>query len=403
MRLIDILRLALSVFRERRLRAILTIIGIAIGPAAMVTIIGTVEGYSDVIIGRLATLGQNTIVILPRSDYVLSDNDVRYISGLEKVDDVSPFYMKPGILRRRDGSIMEVTLYATDIDMVFKLIGTLRMLEGGIPPQHAYTSGIVGYKIAFGEDGEQLIRVGQSITLKIPVVVGERAETRSRSIRVFGILDEYGSALAVNPDTTIFLPLAAGRSLLGMQRYSGILIYVSDPAYVDAIVEKLEDKYQNLVEVIAFKQIAYTVSSIINTLNFLLFALSISAFAVAITGIMATMFTSIMERTREIGVLKAVGFSSRDVLNLILAEALMMSLLGGLLGIGIGSIGAYILSSRAFRIGGIYAITIVASPAITPELVAQALGLAVSVGVIGGLIPAFMASRVPPVEALRYE
>ncbi|PCN50925.1 ABC transporter [Candidatus Geothermarchaeota archaeon ex4572_27] len=403
MRPADILRLALSILRERRLRAALTIIGIAIGPAAMVTIMGTVEGYSNVIVNKLSTLGQNTIVVLPGSDYTLTDHDVERLRMIRGVEDVAPFYMKPAVFRRRDGSLLEVTLYATDIDMVFKLIGTLRFLEGGVPPSRAYTSGIVGYKLAFSDEGEKLLRVGQAVTVRVPVVVNGRVVNKVRSIRVYGILEEYGSAFTVNPDTTIFLPLEAGRFLLGMSRYSGVLVYVEDPAVVDRVVDEIKDRYHDLVRVIAFQQVARAVSSVIRALDFLLFALSVSAFAVAVTGIMATMFTSVMERTREIGVLKAVGFSSRSVLVLILAETLVMSMIGGAVGVGLGVAGAYALSSRSFRIAGRHEIVIMATPAITPQLIAEAMGLAIFVGVIGGLIPAYMASRVPPVVALRYE
>ena len=163
----------------------------------------------------------------------------------------------------------------------------------------------------------------------------------------------------------------------------------------------MRDHYHELVEIIAFQQIAKAVGNVVDALNFMLFALASSAFIVAITGIMATMFTSILERVREIGVLKAIGFTSRHILVLILAEALVMSIIGGGAGVVAGAIGAHILSSGSLRMGP--EITITASPAITPTLILSSLGMAIIVGVIGGLLPAYRASRVPPVVALRYE
>ena len=115
---------------------------------------------------------------------------------------------------------------------------------------------------------------------------------------------------------------------------------------------------------------------------------------------MATMFTSVVERTREIGVLKALGYTSLDVLTLILFEAVIISLLGGLFGISVGTIGAYILSSRSFHIGNV---VITATPAITLNLIGYSIGMAISTGIVGGFIPAYKASKVMPVEALRYE
>lgn len=397
----DVIRLALNVLRERKLRAILTIIGIAIGPAAMVSIIGTVEGYSQVITEQLSSLGQNTIVILSTERYTVTDNDVMYVKGLKGVYDASPFYLAQATFRRSDGKLIKVTLYATDLKFVFKAIGSLKVKDGIIPPSGAYSAGMVGYDIVYNEKGRQLIRLGQAITVSVPIPQDSEIKVKSRTIKVSCILEKYGSALVVNPDTTIFLPKAAGPALLGADKYSGILIAVKDPTYVSSLTELLRRRYEGLAEVISFQQIADAIGSVIKTLDFLLYSLSSAAFMVAITGIMATMFTSVVERTREIGVLKAIGFSSIEVLVTILSEGFIMSLIGGVIGIATGTIGAYLLSAKSFKIG--QTITIVASPSITPTLIGETVSLAILIGILGGLIPAYRASKIPPVEALRYE
>ena len=397
---LDVVRLALSVLRERRVRAALTMIGIAIGPAAMVAIIGTVEGYSQVITGQLNRLGQNTLVVLSTENYALSDNDIRYIRGLHGVSKVIPFYLMQATFRRGDGKLLKVNLYATDVPSVLEVIGSLEIREGRIPPYTAYSSGLIGYDIAFDERGRQLVEVGQAITVMIPVVEGDRVRLRARTIRVSGILEKYGNALVMNPDATIFLPMSAGPAILGVNKYSGLLVSVASSEEVGELTSVLRRRYEGLAEVISFQQIANVVGSIIRTMNFLLYSLSLAAFVVAITGIMATMFTSVVERTREIGVLKALGYTRTQILILILAESVIISLLGGALGVSLGTVGAYVLSSRSFKMGSI---VILASPAITPYLIGESIGLAVLVGVAGGLVPAYKASRIPPVEALRYE
>ena len=397
----DVLRMAVSVLRERKLRAILTIVGIAIGPAAVVAIIGTMEGYSSVILNQLSSLGQNVIAVIP-GNYHLGESDIRYLENIENVDTVVPFYTTTAKFRRTDGKVLDVSLYATDLNELFRIISTLELREGKIPPASVYSSGIVGYEIAFSDDGEQLLKVGKPVTVTIYSIEGEKVTIKTKSIRTQGILDKYGNALVMNPDKTIFLPLKAGPAILGLTDYSGVLVVVEDSAFVPRVSEEIENHYGDLVNVVAFQSIARAVSSVIDALNFLLFAASMAAFAVAITGIMATMFTSVVERTREIGVLKAMGFSNSHVLVLILTEALVISLLGGILGVTMGSFGAYYLSSKSFIIRGTE-ITITATPAITPELIGKSLGLAVLVGIIGGLIPAYKAAKVPPIEALRYE
>lgn len=397
---LDVLRFAISILRERRVRAILTIIGIAIGPAAMVAIIGTVQGYSNVIIGQLSSLGENTIVVFPSSTYSIKQSDITYFKGLKGVSAVTPFYTINGVYKRSDGKEVEVSIYAVDINELFSIISSLAIKEGSIPPKTAYTTCVVGYKIAYDDGGNKFVDIGGVVTVRTVVVEEDKIKTKLFNFRVSGILEEYGNALVMNPDATIYLPLEAGRSVLGMTRYSGVLITVRSSEYISIVTDEINNRYRELLQIVAFERIAHSVGSVINTLNFLLFTLSISAFIVAITGIMATMFTSVIERTREIGVLKAIGYSSKHILILILAESLVMSIIGGLIGIGIGTVGAFILASRSFRLG---TVVLYASPDISPWLLGFSIGMAVFVGLVGGFIPAYRASKIMPVEALRYE
>lgn len=396
----DILRFALTVLRERRLRAILTIIGISIGPAAMVTIIGTAQGYSNTIIDQLAALGENTMVVLPSGSYTLSDSDIRYFKGLEGVYSVAPFYTTGGVYKRSDGTVIEVSIYAVDLDELFKSISSLEVENGSKPSPTAYISALIGHDLAYDDGGRNCISIGDVIAVKVASVEENEVKIKVYNFRVVGILAKYGSALVMNPDKTIYLPLQSGKTVLGLKSYSGVLITAKDAKYVPLIMDRIKNKYQDLIEVIAFERISASVGSVISALNFLLYSLSLSSFVVAVTGIMATMFTSVMERTREIGVLKALGYTSKDVLTVILAEAVIMSLLGGIIGISIGTVGAYILASRSFHIGNV---VIVAAPAINADLLGYSMGMAISTGIVGGLIPAYKASRVMPVEALRYE
>ena len=145
------------------------------------------------------------------------------------------------------------------------------------------------------------------------------------------------------------------------------------------------------------------IASITAAMNFVTFATGLAAFAVAAAGVAATMVTSVMERTREIGVLKAIGFTNLDVVVMILAEAVIMSLIGAAIGVALGSAGAYMLASKGMVIRGAHVFVIKAPPAITPELVGRAVGLTVAVGVLGSVIPAYQAARIPPAVALRYE
>jgi putative ABC transport system permease protein len=126
---------------------------------------------------------------------------------------------------------------------------------------------------------------------------------------------------------------------------------------------------------------------------------------VAVAGVASTMITSVVERTREIGVLKALGFKDGEVLLMILAESIVMSIIGGLIGILLGVVGAQALASRGFVISLSQQNTIVitAPPKVTSFNILRATALTLLIGVAGGLFPAYRAARIPPAVALRYE
>jgi putative ABC transport system permease protein len=139
--------------------------------------------------------------------------------------------------------------------------------------------------------------------------------------------------------------------------------------------------------------------------NFISFAASLSAFAVAIAGVAATMITSVIERTREIGLLKSLGFTNLQVLLMILMESIVMSLIGGVIGMALGVVGAHILALRGFEIRAVATAVMVirAPPKITITNIGRATVLTMLIGVAGGIFPAYRASKIPPAVALRYE
>ncbi|MEM1515776.1 MAG: FtsX-like permease family protein [Candidatus Bathyarchaeia archaeon] len=398
--LIDFIRLAVKALSERRVRAILTIIGISIGPLVLVMMSSVVQSYSDYIVGRITSLGQNAIAIFPRENYRLNDEDLRFIRSMPEVMRAEPFYSTQTLLKRGSEEI-RVSVFAIDYDLLFEAIGSLEMIEGDIPSD--ILSAVVGKKVVFRDHGEQYFMLGDIITLAVPKIEGDRiVGKRNVNVRIGAILEEYGGALIVDPDSTVFLSPEAGRKILGMRDWSGIFVLTRDPSIVKGVVSALREKYEDRLQVIAFSAIAEAISSVTAAIGFINFSTSLSAFAVAVAGVAATMITSVMERTREIGVMKAIGYTSNQILLLILLESIMMGLIGGSIGIFLGVIGAHLLSLNGFTIGGLE-LTLVLSPKITPNLIAQTLLLTMAVGLAGGVLPAYKASKVPPAVALRYE
>ena len=400
----DALRLAFKVIKERKLRAALTMLGIMIGPLVMVMMGSVVAGYSNYIVNQIASLGQNAVVIYPSSDYKLTQDDLNYIRSFKYVEEAEPFYVTQGIMKR-SGEEVQVYVYAVKLSLILKAIGGLEIMEGSVPPESDILGSLIGYKIAFDEQGNRQYSVDDVLTVTIREVQGGRiVRTRNVNVMVVGVLKEYGGALIFSPDQTIFLNFEAGKRLLGMRDWSGIFVLLKDSIYVNDFTKELRDAYGGRLTIVAFGAIAKVASSITAAISFINFTTSLSALAVAVAGITATMVTSVIERTREIGVMKAVGFTNTQVIMMILAESLAMSLIGGSIGITLGVAGAYALASQGLKITGQATTLIIKTqPALTPDLFSLTLGLTVLVGIIGGLLPAYMASKIPPAVALRYE
>ena len=402
MRLSDILKLSIKTLTERKLRAALTIIGVAIGPMALLMIGSIVAGYGEYIVSSIMGLGQNLIVVTPRSGYKLSNDDVNYISKIPGVVDVTPFYATQGELLI-GGEKKTVYIYGVNPEFVLKAISSLVVREGYAPSPADMNRALVGYNIAYGDNSEKYYGVGDVLSITV-YKVGEKGkvELKRLNVLVTGILDKFGGAVFLNPDTGIFVPVETLEKSIGVKEWSGILVLASSPSLVDTIANEIRSTYSNSVEVISFIAIARTVSSVVAAVDFVTFAATTSSFAVAVAGVAASMITSVMERTREIGVMKAIGFRDEQVLVLILAEGILTSLIGYIIGLALGIAGSRILAGHgSLRIGELWEIR--AAPKITVDLVARSAAMTVLVGVVGALFPAYRAMKIPPAVALKYE
>ena len=404
MLLSDIIRYSFKAMTERRLRALLTIVGIAIGPLALIMMSGVVRGYSTYVENQLLSLGQNTIVLMSSAEYTLTDDDLDFVRSIEEVSEAKPFYLTSAYIYTPEGR-KQVYVYAMDTDILLKAIGGLKLLRGEYPSPNEPLYAVIGYRIAFSEkSNRELFDLGDTITIYIPEIkAGGVTKFKRAIVRVKGILKEYGGAMFISPDIAVFLPFSAGRKVLKFNKWTGILVLAKGPELVSVIVSKIRNVYDGRIDIIAFQQIAKIVGSITAAMDFITFSTSLSAFAVAVAGTASTMITSVIERTREIGVLKALGFTDGQVMMLIITESIMMSLLGATIGISLGFAGAHVLAGRGLVIRGTRNIVIKAPPLITPDLIGMTVGITLLVGILGGLFPAYRAAKIPPVVALRYE
>jgi putative ABC transport system permease protein len=252
-----------------------------------------------------------------------------------------------------------------------------------------------------------------------------------------GTFDRFGQGFGITPDSTIFIPLASGEQVLKSSTYTGIMVVASSPSSVTEVTNALTAQYGTNIRITSVSSLLSSIQSVTSGTSTLLEAVAGTSVLVAFIGIMTTMLTSVIERTREIGILKALGSTSGGIMAVFIAEAVVTGLIGGFIGAGAGYLlsflvigalsgtlrvpgfgggggprvtntpaagaggGGFSFSSAGPAAASSTSSTLAITPAVTPELIVLAIALAVAVGTFGGLIPAWRASRMNAVEALR--
>ena len=444
MRATDLFRFSTKALTERKLKAILTIIGIMIGPATIVALVGATQGYSNAASGRFSSLGATTVFVSPVGrGTTLTSDDVSTVEALPGVSSVLGYDEISGQISQ-GGETVGVTVIATDLTQLRAVIPTLTLAEGSIPASSDQVDAVVGNSVAYpGISGANNVSVGQVLTLSNvgrssftfgggSVAFGGggatggsgSSGTTQRSFVVSGIYSQFGTGFGIDPDTSVFVPLSTGQLILHSASYSGIMVVASSAGAVNNVITEIDNLYGQTVRTTSVSSLLSSIQSVTSGTTTLLEAVAATSVLVAFIGIMTTMLTSVIERTKEIGILKALGTSSRGIMLTFIAEALVVGLAGGILGaaagVGLSYLIISLLSRSALGLGGgagavsfvsggrgavatssAASTTLSITPAITPEILAVAVLLALAVGVMGGLLPAWRASRMNPVEALR--
>ncbi len=404
----DILWYALKGLRDRKTRSVLTIVGITIGILAIITLISNTSGFDNFLTEVLSRIGSNNIWIVPVEGSVkFTDTDVMMLSRLPGVKAAAPFYFTRVMLK--SGSIeKQVNFLATDPRIIKLILPDLELMEGETLQPADVAVVALGYKVAHPpEDPSKRIRLYSSVS----VLLQSGQTIKTRSFMVGAIYSEFGSTPYLDVDNSILATVEAARNIFGTKYYPAIVIVASSPDAVEPLIKMLKEIYGNDIEIISPLTIVRNVRAIIS--NFSIFMLIVASISLVVAGIgiMNTMIMSVMERTREIGVLRAIGFTQRHVAAVFLAEAALIGAIGGILGIALGVSASLFMGdvfARMFQVreaGTQVAqmLQISYTPVITPDLIVESFFFAVLVGIFSGLYPAVKASRMDPVQALRAE
>ena len=420
MKVNDIIRFSFNNLMHRGLRSWLTIFGVVIGIAAVVSIISIGTGTQQAISSQLGGLGANIITISPGFERAFGfggpeGGGQRATTTVQQnltIKDVQAIKSVPGV-QYVDGIVsgraaisylaQNASVSVQGVDpLAWKGMTTSQLSSGRYLDPGDENVIVVGYNIANGMFKQQLL-------------LNTQINVEGKLFKIVGILQQSGGF--GGGDNAIVMPISAARTILTnvvTNQFSSIQVEVADPNSVNATSNAIEQRLLVLrhanentkdFSVSSAQTFQSTISTVTNTLDLFLAGIATISLLVGAIGIANTMFMSVMERTRQIGVLKALGTTNSEVTLLYLTESSIMGLIGGLLGISFGFIASGIVSELGVRIlavggrsfgGG--SLTV-----ITPDLILFALGFSVLIGALSGILPARRASKLEPVEALRYE
>jgi putative ABC transport system permease protein len=395
---------ALSALRANKARSLLTALGIIIGVGAVIAIVALGEGASASVSSQLQGLGTNVLTITPGSTQsggartgagnavTLTATDAAAIGQEQGVSAASP--VVSGTAQIIAGS----QNWSTRVQAVspsYQQIEDWTVADGTFFTDQDNTSSnnvvVLGKTVA-----DNLFSNGQS-------PIGQTIRIRNVPFKVIGVLASKGSGFGGDQDDTVMIPFQTGQvRLFGASSISQIVLQVGDPSQMTTVQtsiqsllrtrHKLQTGATNDFSIRNNSDIISRVSGVASTMTLLLGGVAAVSLVVGGIGIMNIMLVSVTERTREIGIRLAIGAQPGDVLAQFLVEAVVLSVLGGVVGIALGTGAALLLPVLA----GLSAV-------VPWNAIALAFGFSALIGVFFGIYPARRASRLDPIVALRYE
>jgi putative ABC transport system permease protein len=395
---LDLLRFSAGALRGHRLRAGLTLLGVAIGVASVILLTSLGEGARAYVSGEFAALGTNLLIITPGKN---ETTGAMPMAGLGVPRDLTLEDMEA--LRRRVPQIRRIAPLAEGQVRARYGEAAREVLVAGTTAEMAPLRQIrmrLGQYLPAGEArGQRVCVIGSKLQeelFKGDNPIGEFLRLGDERFRVIGVWVPRGVSLGVDLDEVIHVPVAAAMRMYNQSGLFQVLAEVGSHEEIDtaqkAVVAVLKERHDGVEDVTVITQgsVIGSFTRILAVLTAALAGIAAVSLTVAGVGIMNVMLVSVSERTREVGLLKAVGVTRAQVVAAFLVEAAILSTCGGLVGLGAGYAGASMLRA-------LYPAVPIAPP---PWAAAGAVVVSISVGLVFGVLPARRAALLDPVAAL---
>jgi putative ABC transport system permease protein len=406
---------------------------VVIGIAAIVALLCFTQGLQDTITRQLQTgFATNTLIVstgggfgfgaeggvsVANSGFKLLVNDTQKINNITNVEMAIAIIQRGGSIKSADRA-RNATIVGVDFAEYASIYSSTFVAESGeIPLNPGNEMIVIGKWVSDPwKNGTLLFNVNDTVEIIWLNATTLPPKEETYTGNVTAVLKEIGGFGVAGPsDSSVYIPISQAQSFFGTDECNMIIVKLKndDKTTIDSVSDAIKKTFSNQVSVTSATAVLDIISNVVSIIQLFLVGIAAISLLVAGIGIMNIMIVSLMERTREIGILKALGMKSRTVLLVFLSESVIIGLIGAAIGIASGWVLANVVSVAfaSFSGGGgpfmgnqpAGTIRMTITPVLTPTVFLGALVFGVGVSVIFALYPAWRASKLKPVEALRYE